>query len=64
MMSGVCMLKMIRLVILGWEIEVREVTEKREFSRHRVIISELWMRWCFLKRYWYVRCVFNIAWSG
>ena len=49
MMSGVCTPKMIRLVILGWEIEVKEVTEKREFSRHRVIISELLHRWCLLK---------------
>ena len=49
MMSGVYMPKMIRLVIPGWEIEVKEVTEKREFSRHRVINSELLHRWCLLK---------------
>ena len=50
MMSGVCMPKIIRLVILGWEIEVEKVVENREYSGHRVITSDFCMRWCLLER--------------
>ena len=50
MMLGVCMSKIIRLVILGWEIEVEIVVENCEFSGHRVITSELCMRWCLIER--------------
>ena len=44
MLSGVCMPKIIRLVTLGWEIEVEKVVENCEFSGHRVITSELLYR--------------------
>ena len=50
MMLGVCMSKIIRLVILGWEKEVEIVVENCEFPGHRVITSELCMRWCLLER--------------
>ena len=41
MMLGVCMSKIIRLVILGWEIEAKVITGICEISGHRVITSEL-----------------------
>ena len=50
MMLGVCMSKIIRLVILGWEIEVKVIPGIGEISGHRVITSELLYRCSLLER--------------